>query len=243
MSQSSGRRPRFDVQQEIKELILANGLAPGALLPTETELMATLGVSRSSIREALKGLQARNMVSIEHGRGTFVGRSSMDSFVDTLVFHREVAAPHSSDPPSDLDTAAELVDIRDILETALVQRVARAADDTQLGALEATVAEMEQAAQAGRTFDAEDRRFHEQLYAPLGNQLVIQLVAAFWDVLDAVRPMLAHGDPDVLTDAALHRRILDRIRDRDPVGAADAMREHFLGTHRWIDRPASGGSE
>lgn len=232
MSNEPSRRPQFDVQQEIKDLILQRGLAPGAPVPAETELMATLGVSRSSVREALKALQARSIVSVEHGRGTFVGRPSMDPFVDTLIFHRQIASQ-----TDELDTAADLVDIREILETRLVQRVAATADAGLLDRLDVTVTAMEEFARAGQPFQADDRRFHEQLYAPLGNSLVIQLVAAFWEVLDAVRPLLPPARSDLVADAEVHRRILERIRAGDRAGAAQAMHDHFRGTHLWMNRP------
>ncbi|GGL99571.1 FadR/GntR family transcriptional regulator [Nakamurella endophytica] len=224
------RRPQFDLQQEIKQLILEEGLQPGSLLPTETDLMARWGVSRSSVREALKSLQARSIVSIEHGRGTFVGQPSLDSFVDTLVFHRHMASRQDG-----LATAADLVDVREILETELVQRVARTADDALLADLSAIVERMADAAAAGRRFEDDDRTFHQRLYAPLRNDLVLQLLAAFWDVLDAVGPLLPSQPADLPGDAELHRRIVQRLRDRDAAGAAAAMRDHFRGTHAWID--------
>ena len=228
---SVGRRPQYDLQEQIKELILARGLRPGAAMPPEPELTAALGVSRSSLREAIKGLQARGIVSVEHGRGTFVGRPTLDPLVDALVFHRNVASQADQ-----LDTAADLVDIRDILETRLVQRVATAATDAELDELELTVENMERSARAGIPFQLHDRKFHEQLYSSLGNHLVIQLVAAFWDVLDAVHPLLPPSTSDMVVDASLHRRILERLRDHDAEGAAVAMQEHFRGTHRWIER-------
>lgn len=146
----------------------------------------------------------------------------MEPFVDTLVFHRHVASR-----PDDLDAAADLVDIRDILETALVQRIAAVAGDELLGSLAETVARMEELAEAGPNFDLGDRRFHQQLYAPLRNRLVIQLVAAFGDVLEAVRPMLARRETDPVADAQQHRLIIERIRDHDPAGADLAMHQHF----------------
>ncbi len=224
------RRPAYDLTEQIKDLILAREIRPGAPLPPETELMAALGVSRSSLREAIKGLQARGIVSVEHGRGTFVGRPTLDPMVDALIFHRHVAARTDR-----LDTAADLIDIRDILETRLVQRVANVVDEEQLAALDATVGRMEDSARAGIPFQVHDRQFHEQLYAPLGNHLVIQLVAAFWDVLDAVHPLLPPSTSDMVADVALHRRILDRLRERDPDGAAVAMHEHFRDAHSRFD--------
>ncbi|MCW2699096.1 MAG: GntR family transcriptional regulator [Blastococcus sp.] len=228
-SSDGKRRPHYDAQEQIKDILIERRLEPGSLVPTEAELMAELGVSRTSVREALKGLQARGIVSIEHGRGTFVGRPTMDPLVDGLVFHGRLSGHRP-----DLATASELVDVREVLETTLVQRVALMADEELIARLEESVSRMEASARSGAAFDEDDRRFHEQLYAPLHNHLVIQLVRAFWDVLEAVRPQLPSGLSDPATDAHHHRVILDRIKVRDAHGAADAMREHFRSTHLWI---------
>ncbi|GAA2008621.1 FadR family transcriptional regulator [Nakamurella flavida] len=230
MPGQGNRRQQFDPQEEIKQVILRRRSSAGAPIPTETELMAELGVSRTTVREALKGLQARGIVEVQHGRGMFVGRMSLDSLVDGLSFHGRLDQHRN-----DLSTAAELVDVREILESALITRVATMAEPRLLAALEATVDEMEAAVQQGRPIQHADRRFHEQLYSQLGNTLVLQLVQAFWDVLDAVRPQLPSGTSDPGADAAHHRAILDRVKAGDAEGARAAMTEHFRGTHEWIE--------
>ena len=87
-------RPRpsraVEAQEGVKELILQRGLAAGDPLPTESELMEELGVSRNSIREALKALQAVGIVDIRHGFGMFVGRMSLAGLVDELAFHSRI---------------------------------------------------------------------------------------------------------------------------------------------------------
>jgi DNA-binding FadR family transcriptional regulator len=223
------RRPTFDPQEEIKQVILERGLAPGAPIPTEAELIATLGISRGSVREALKGLQARGIIEVRHGRGMFVGRPSLDPLVDGLSFHGRLDGSRN-----DLTTASELVDVRDVLECGLVAKVAEAADPEHVAELDATVREMEAALAAGESFQAADRRFHEQLYSRMGNSLVLQLVRAFWEVLDAVRPQLAAGVSDPADDVAHHRAILERVRAGDAEGARRAMAAHFRATHEWI---------
>lgn len=236
-SANPARRQQFNPGEEIKQLILERGLAPGEALPTETELMSELGISRGSLREALKGLQARGIIEVQHGRGTFVAQPTMDSLVDGLIFRGRLDYQHNT-----LTTASDLVDIRDILESALVRQVAAEASAELVAALEPIVAEMEDAAARGGQFQAADRRFHETLYSSLGNALVIQLLGAFWDVLEAVRPQLASGLSEPVADARHHRRILEHVRDGDPDAAGRAMSEHFQATHRWIQgrggRPA-----
>ncbi len=233
MSSQTGRGPRrqqFDPQEEIKKVILDRGLRPGDSIPTEAELMTELGMSRGSLREALKSLQARGIIEVRHGRGMFVAHPSMDSLVDALIFRGALEQQRSA-----LTTASELVDIRDILEAALVQQVAVARTPELLAKLDRTVADMDDAVASGHSFHEADRRFHEELYSDLDNALVLQLVQAFWDVLDAVRPQLGVGvADDPVTNVAHHRRIVERVRAGDPDGARQAMVDHFRGTHAWI---------
>lgn len=66
-----------DIERRVKELILERRLAPGDALPTEAELMDLFGAGRVSVREALKALQAVNVVEIRRGFGTFVGSLSL----------------------------------------------------------------------------------------------------------------------------------------------------------------------
>lgn len=230
------RRPGYDVQQQIKSIILRAGLAPGAPLPTETELMQRLNVSRGSLREALKGLQARGIVDVVHGRGMFVSPMSMGALVDGLSFHARLGTPDES-----RRLAAELVEVRDLLESALVQRVAIDPDPGTLARLDDLVTRMEDLAADAEPFHELDRAFHSELYADVDNRIVGQLIAAFWDVLEAARPALSASQDDRAANAQCHRAIVDAIRDRHPAEAGAAMTAHFAGTHRWIHAPDAPG--
>ena len=98
MSEETGSRRRPErrvssqIQREVMQLILDRKLRAGAPLPTEAELMEDLGVSRNSVREALKALQALDIVEIRHGYGTYVGEASLTPLVDGLTF-RTLARP------------------------------------------------------------------------------------------------------------------------------------------------------
>ncbi|MCC9704305.1 FadR family transcriptional regulator [Streptomyces sp. MNU76] len=230
MSQESGSRRRPErrvgsqIQREIVQLILDRGLRAGAPLPTETELMEDLGVSRNSVREALKALQALDIVDIRHGYGTYVGEASLTPLVDGLTF-RTLARP-------DGDTAAlaEILQVREVLEDGLVRRVAGTLTDDELDALAAVVDRMEAAGQAGEPVAELDRDFHELLYASLGNALIPQLLGAFWTVF--LRVAGARGwtdDPTPELTVRRHRDIVAALRARDVEGAQRAMSDHFRG--------------
>lgn len=209
------------IRDEISGLILSRGLKSGDPLPTETELVETLGVSRNSIREALKALQALDIVEIRHGYGTYVGRLSLDPLADGLTFR----ALH--DIGRDLRSMEEILEVREALEGALIRRVAATVPEEDLAALDEVTKRMSTRARAGETFAEEDREFHEVLYRSLNNALVTQLLRAFWDVFHRVNHRLGVTDPDPMQTVRRHRAIVTALRKRDVARSERAMVEHF----------------
>ncbi|GDY65787.1 transcriptional regulator [Streptomyces avermitilis] len=212
------------IRREVVQLILDRRLRAGAPLPTETELMEDLGVSRNSVREALKALQALDIVEIRHGYGTYVGRASLTPLVDGLTFRT------LSRPDDDTDALAEILQVREVLEEGLIRRVTATLSEAELDRLESVVARMETAGRAGRSFAELDREFHELLYASLGNAFVPQLLGAFWTVFRRVAGARDWtDDPAPAVTARRHRDILTALRARDVEGAQRAMADHFRG--------------
>lgn len=206
------------------QLILDRGLGPGAPLPTETELMADLGVSRNSVREALKALQALDIVDIRHGYGTYVGQASLDPLADGLTF-RTLA--RSDDTGT--GALAEILQVREVLEEGLIRRVAAVSTEAELDLLAAVVDRMEAAGRAGEPLPELDREFHELLYAPLGNAFVPQLLGAFWTVFSRVAGARGWTDDPAELTVRRHRAIVTALRARDVTAAQRAMTDHFRG--------------
>ncbi|MGW1026987.1 FadR/GntR family transcriptional regulator [Streptomyces sp. NPDC002577] len=209
------------------QLILDRKLQPGAPLPTETELMEDLGVSRNSVREALKALQALDIVDIRHGYGTYVGQASLTPLVDGLTFRA------LSQVDDDTRALGEILQVREVLEEGLIRRVAASLTDTELDRLETIVLRMEETGgtgSPGSPLPELDREFHEVLYQSLGNTLVPQLLGAFWNVfrrVSAARGWTDDPTPDLTVRR--HRDILTALRARDVEGAQRAMADHFRG--------------
>ncbi|MFS8197057.1 FadR/GntR family transcriptional regulator [Streptomyces sp. CWNU-52B] len=227
------RHVSSQIQREVTQLILDRRLLAGAPLPTEAELMESLGVSRNSVREALKALQALDIVEIRHGYGTYVGQASLTPFVDGLTFRtlaRQAGRDGQDGQGDDTGALAEILQIREVLEEGLVRRVAGTLSDEELARLEGVVDRMEEAGSAGLPFPELDREFHELLYAPLGNALVSQLLGAFWTVfrrVSAVRGWTDDPAPEVTVRR--HRDIVVALRAHDVEGAQKAMADHFRG--------------
>jgi DNA-binding FadR family transcriptional regulator len=128
-----------------------------------------------------------------------------------------------------------------VLERSLVARVAAVRTPEQIAQLEALVARMEASGAKGEEFPEDDRVFHEVLYRPLGNSLVVTLLQAFWQVLARVRNDLNLAPTDPAVTAADHRRIVDAIVAGDGEAASEAMTIHFNGIQSRIQEPVPGG--
>ncbi|MEU6394899.1 FCD domain-containing protein [Streptomyces sp. NPDC046939] len=230
------RRVSRQVQRAVTQRILDEGLRPGELLPTEAELTASLGVSRNSVREALKALQALDIVEIRHGHGTYVGQASLTPLADGLTFRTLLR------PGDDAHALAEILQVREILEEGLVRRIAAAPPDAEtLDRLDALVRRMSEAGEAGEPFADLDRAFHETLCRSLGNELIPQLLGAFWNVFDRVAGARRWaGDPAPEVTVERHRAIVTALRAGDAAAAQQAMATHFRGIEKRAERRTRG---
>ncbi|WP_214409001.1 FadR/GntR family transcriptional regulator [Sphaerisporangium fuscum] len=219
-----------EVQEAVKEIILRRRLGAGDPLPTESELMAELGISRNSVREALKALQAVGIVEIRHGFGMFVGRMSLSGLVDELAFHSRITL---QDGRTDL---AHLIEIREILESGLVQRLIDLRDEADLSPVTRVMERMEAEALVGEIPPETDRLFHDVLYQPLGNPLVGQLLGAFWDVYHQLRDEIGSPDEPPADVARRHRDIYAAVVAGDKVAAVAAVHAHFASVRRRLAR-------
>jgi DNA-binding FadR family transcriptional regulator len=222
------RQAQRATQERIKEWILEQGLVAGDPMPTEPELMEHFGISRNSMREALKALQALGIVEIRHGFGTYVGDCSLDPFGDALVFRGRRSLRGNR------HELHEIVDLRQALETGLIGQLVATITDESLARLRARLSDLEEHAGHGPEGDAADRAFHDELYAAMGNQLMSQLLRVFWDVyhdLSHELPPVEESQSDIVN---AHREIYEAVAARDPVRAAEAIKDHFQGIQQRI---------
>lgn len=169
----------------IKNLILTQGLQPGDPLPSEQILIDSLGVSRSSVREAIRHLQALDIVNVKQGSGTFVGKLSMEPLVEALVFRAQLNLGATE------STLGEVIEVRQMLDSGTGPLVCETFNGTEQPELREIVEKMVAKADAGKTFSELDFSFHDGLLARAGNETVRQLVNSLWRVHQIVLPRLS----------------------------------------------------
>lgn len=210
------------VVDQIRELILAEGLTSGDPLPTESELCERLGVSRSSVREAIRTLRSLDIVDVQHGRGTFVGEVSLAPLVEGLLFRARL------NREGDLRVLREIVQVRFALDMALAEPLAQRLRGTTNPDLDRLIDGMCRHADAGEPFTGEDSAFHDGLSAHLDNALVRQLTSAFWQVHADAAPLLGVAPAaDIRTTVDAHRAMLRALERGSVEDYRQAVRQHY----------------
>lgn len=212
------------VQERVKDFIIEQGYGAGHALPSEADLSALLGVSRPSLREALRVLATLGVIESRHGQGTFVGTFSLKPFIDGLSFGIRVSNPNDA-----AKAIKETMEIRALLEEELLRRVTPTLPDSTIAALEEVVSRMEAKAGRQEEFSEEDRLFHELLYRDIEDLMMTRLVHGFWDVFDNLRQDLPNVIAELSDIVQHHRSILEAVRRHDAEAAVRALDEHFAG--------------
>jgi DNA-binding FadR family transcriptional regulator len=206
------------VQQEIREYVIQNGLRPGDALPSEGEFARRFDVSRNAVREGIKALESSGLIEVRRGNGIFVKEFSF--------------APLLANLPYGLLTherpLSELLQVRKILELGLIERVVLEHHDGDLAAADAALAAMRERAMRGEHFPSEDRAFHRALFiGVVSNEMILDLIDVFWLAFDqAARQLDLHTRAPLATYEA-HAAIVEAVRARDVARTRARLEKHY----------------
>ncbi|WP_426244690.1 FadR/GntR family transcriptional regulator [Nocardioides sp. LHG3406-4] len=205
------------IRLEILRFMTSHKLSAGDRLPSERELAATLRVSRPSLREAVRSLQAEGRLVVKHGQGVFVAEPSAQRSM------RESMAR--------LDhNLAELFAMREVLEVPAAQWAARNKDTAAIAAVQVAFERLDAAlAEEPRDYDLLqqlDAEFHIRIVQAAGNRLLEQTQGVLNELLRTGMQTTLAIEGRAERSRQEHQRILEAIFRGDAAAAARAARAH-----------------
>lgn len=207
------------VAAEIEEAIVAKKIPPGDRLPSEMELCTQFGVSRTAVREALRTLSAKGMISIEKGRGIFVKSISSEHVSDSMHSYLEVTG--------NKNTMLEVIEARIIIEPAIAEYAALHHTDEDIAALRQNLEEMRL-----NTDKAEharlDMKFHLLIAEASGNNIMPLILNPIHRLMPNIKKRIMKSVPGAKQAALIwHKKVIEAVESRDPKKAYLAMKGHL----------------
>jgi GntR family galactonate operon transcriptional repressor len=222
---SRPRRLATPVIEDFVDQIVSGNILPGTDLPSETNICNFLGISRTVLREVLKVLEQKGLVRVENGKGTFTTERDEWKLLDPVV----LAARLRHDP--DRSFLNHLVKVRIALEAEMCREAATEATPEEIALMAAKIDELQGSLNDPPRYFVADEQFHDIIMRASGNQLGRAIVLTiYYEVQQRMSRDVefAHLEESMRG----HTAIYEAIKARNPVGAADAAREHIEGGWR-----------
>ena len=215
--------------------ILDGKLQPDSALPPEADIAAAYGVSRLTVREALKALRAQNILYVKAGRGTFVNPTDNWTGLDAIF----KAASHGNGAEQ---VSLGLIEIRRMVETGAAALAATRYTPEHAERMRECIADMKRFHESGDLdrFVEADIGFHDAVLKASGNPFVRALFAQLGQLLNMTRRETSAVR--VIQEHAIdyHQRVLDGILSGDSERSRQAMDAHMDQTNADYDRYVRG---
>lgn len=211
------------------EAIVAGRYAVGASLPPEPALCSELGVSRTVVREAVKSLIAKGLITTGPKVGTRVLAGEHWNWFDPDVISWQSKAGFTPEFLRDLQ------DLRRVVEPAAMRLAAERATAQDIAEVEAAYAGMKRAVEEGGDYVTYDLRFHQGLLRASRNRMLVQMSKALGALLRTSFEISTRRKDGPLSSLPLHREVLDAVIAHDPDRAEKAIQQLIDGARRDIE--------
>jgi GntR family transcriptional regulator, transcriptional repressor for pyruvate dehydrogenase complex len=211
--------------EKIKAMIVSGELTPGARLPKEADLAERLGLSRSSLREAVKALSLIRVLDVRQGDGTYVTSLEPNLLMDAMGF---VVDFHQD------DTVLEFLEVRRILEPAATAMAAAQMPDEDIVKLRAVLSELDDEPTV-EDLVANDLEFHRRIAAGSGNTVLCSLIDGLSG--PTARARIWRGltqEGAVARTREQHLLIFEAIESRQPEVARAWATVHVAEVEQWL---------
>lgn len=211
----------------------------GSRLPPETVLAEAAGVSRLTLREAVRVLRDKGVLRVEQGRGTFVNDSALWSALDPELLASR--AMLDGDPAV---TAWQITETRSLVEAGVAGLAAERRSAADVEALRCELDRMRGALHKDDVtdFSEADIAFHDAVMRAAGNPFLAALMEPVKALVTQVRTHTSLALDMRVTAIAAHTAIMEAVVAGDADSARRTMSEHMVQTHRVIDRLVASGA-
>ena len=211
------------VVHDLVSAIVTGEVAPGESLPPEGNLSAHFGVSRTVIRESIKRIEEKGLVTVVQGRGTQAQPSTSWNILDPVVLSVLL------ENDSSLGVLDELATVRSALEGSMSAEVASRRSDADIEQLRAAFALMEATIDDHDAYNQADFDFHSLVMTLSGNRLAENITKILFQRARASQRFTGSPTEEMFHATLLeHSRVLAAIEAGDPAAAEAAMRDHIV---------------
>jgi DNA-binding FadR family transcriptional regulator len=217
MRQRINRTPlQSEIIKYIQEYIHDENLEAGDKLPSQSELMEMMGVSRTSLREAIKTLEAKDVLEVKNGKGVYVKHNDENVLMSQLNFLEEK------------ESLLEVMEARRILEKEIIKLVVKNITDKELESLGEVVKVLMDKYHRGEKQNVEDKKFHYMIYEASHNRVMHRLILSISRSMDKLWDFPLNMKDPFTDTIPLHEELYKAICERD-VKRALEINEHILG--------------
>ncbi len=210
------KRLSHQVASQIRDLIRKEKLKPGDKLPNEMELSELFGVSRPTVREAVKSLLSQNVIEILRGKGTFVSQTPGIS-----------SDPLGLDFLNNDDLHLFLIEARLIIEPEVARLAAERGTVADIERIGKFIHEMEDIVDRHEVGMSTELEFHRSIAEATENPVIMRLVPVIMDAIVKTYRDAPRTSEDHRKAFLEHKSIFEAIAQRDPETATKAMRQHL----------------
>ena len=213
-----------EIVGQIYRRIRDGSVRPGGRLPSERELAQQLGVSRASVREAMRLLDTRGLLVVRPGAGTYVTEDTVEAIVQAF----------SSLLTNESSAAGDVFEMRLLLEPHVVYLAAERATESDIRRMDEILEAQAAAIADGGTGVELDTEFHYAIAAATKNSALIAVTQAISEILLRSREASLLSPERSNTSLQSHRQVLAALRRRDPQEAQEAMHRHIAEIDREV---------
>ena len=215
-----------EVADKMQALIISGFWQKGERLPGEVQLAKEFGVSRSTLREAIRQLSSKGLVQVRHGEGTFVWYPEADEFMSPLLPRLIM----------DREDITSIMEARSMVEVETARLAALRRTDEELARLQELFEQMKESVHDRKRFAKKDHAFHKQVALAAHNPIIIKIYEAVEVFLVSQQLRIVDLADALERGVSDHQVILGAITNGDGPAAAEAMLNHIKHTQAAVNK-------